>query len=411
MSRIVYISLVAFFLLIYCCAKDDPATPEPEDKGPVAVDKSNPMKIYVHYMPWFETPETNNGNWGQHWTMSTRNPELKDENEIREIASYYYPTIGPYASSDKDVIEYHLLLMKYAGVDGLIIDWYGSHEVYDFPANKINSEAVIDMLDDVGLSFALTYEDWTLNSIVDQGAASTVVDAAIADIDYIENNYFSLDSYIDINGDPLLTVFGPQVLQNSAEWTEVLAGISETPVLLSLWYESGDLGSNGSGEFAWVYEDNTHCENFYRNRVANLDLAIGGAYPGYKDYYLEGGWGDGQGWTIDHNNGATLDATLKMAQDAEIDHMQIITWNDFGEGTMIEPTLEFGFTYLEKLQTFSGTPYTSDEFEYILKQFQLRKSTSDISSSQNALDRSFIHFVKLETEEAKAIIDSLDQIY
>ena len=30
--------------------------------------------------------------------------------------------------------------------------------------------------------------------------------------------------------------------------------------------------------------------------------------------------------------------------------IQIATWNDFSEGTMIEPTREFGFSFLEKIQ-------------------------------------------------------------
>jgi len=415
MKRLLLFFTLTMILAFYGCSKDEDKPDGPDngnpDTGPVPVEKTNPMKIYVHYMPWFETPATNNGSWGQHWTMSTRNPEIVDENGIREIASYYYPVIGPYASSDKDVIEYHLLMMKYAGIDGLIIDWYGSFDVYDFPLNKRNTEAVIDMMDQVGLTFALTYEDWTLNSIVDQGASTGVIEAAKEDMEYVERNYFNLDSYTEINNKPLLTVFGPQVLQEPSQWTEVLSGISKDPALLSLWYELSDLGSNGSGEFAWVYEDNTHCENFYKSRVSTLDIAIGGAYPGFRDYYQDGGWGDGQGWIIDHNEGATFEITLNLAQEAQIEYLQIITWNDFGEGTMIEPTLEFGFQYLENLQSFSGTPYSLDELEYILKQYQLRKSSKGNSSAQNALDHSFDLLRQLKTDEAKSLLDSLDQIY
>ena len=40
-------------------------------------------------------------------------------------AAHYYPKIGPYASNDPDVLEYHFLLMKAAGVTGIILDWYG----------------------------------------------------------------------------------------------------------------------------------------------------------------------------------------------------------------------------------------------------------------------------------------------
>jgi hypothetical protein len=91
--------------------------------NPVPVTKTNSQKVYVHYMPWFETPATSgNGQWGQHWTMANENPNIILANGRREIASYFYPMIGPYDSDDRDVIDYHLLLMKYSGIDGIIID-------------------------------------------------------------------------------------------------------------------------------------------------------------------------------------------------------------------------------------------------------------------------------------------------
>src|ERR1700733_11343385 len=83
----------------------------------VPVPKTNPIPVYVHLMPWFQTPETLGGtNWGFHWTMNDRNPNIIGSNGQREIASYYYPLIGPYDSSDPYVIEYQMLLMKLSGV-------------------------------------------------------------------------------------------------------------------------------------------------------------------------------------------------------------------------------------------------------------------------------------------------------
>ena len=45
----------------------------------MAVTKTNPMKVYMHYMPWFETPATLGGtNWGYHWKFNNRNPNIVD---------------------------------------------------------------------------------------------------------------------------------------------------------------------------------------------------------------------------------------------------------------------------------------------------------------------------------------------
>src|SRR5947209_4058608 len=59
---------------------------------PIPVTKTNPMKVYVHYMPWFTAPEnpgdsvTNFGNgntgafnkWGQHWSKVGANTKHPD---------------------------------------------------------------------------------------------------------------------------------------------------------------------------------------------------------------------------------------------------------------------------------------------------------------------------------------------
>ena len=35
--------------------------------------KENPKKIYVHYLPWFQSKDYD-GYWGQHWTMANTKP-------------------------------------------------------------------------------------------------------------------------------------------------------------------------------------------------------------------------------------------------------------------------------------------------------------------------------------------------
>src|SRR5471032_2609072 len=84
-----------------------------------------PKPVMVHYMPWFVS-QPYSGSWGWHWTMNHFNPNVTNANGEQQIASWYYPLIGPYDSADPAVLEYHVLLMKLAGIDGVIVDWYGS---------------------------------------------------------------------------------------------------------------------------------------------------------------------------------------------------------------------------------------------------------------------------------------------
>jgi hypothetical protein len=393
------------------CSKDDKPgeNTQPENLDPVAITKTNGTKIYMHYMPWFETKESSpDHQWGYHWKMGNKNPDMMDANGRREIASHYYPLIGPYHSGDKDVIENHLLMMKYAGIDGVLIDWYGTYNLNDYRINKENAEQLIDMLDEVGLEYAIVYEDRFLTNIVDAGLAPTIISAAKTDFSYLQNNYFNDANYIKINDKPLLLNFGPITLTQPSDWTSAFSGLNPKPTFLTLWYESADAGANASGEYSWVYQDNTHISNFYANKLPNLDVAIGSAYPGFNDYYQQGGGGAGIGWTIDHNNGATLDATLAMAQNANLKYLQLVTWNDFGEGTMIEPTVEFGYTYVEKIKTFAGVQNAGTWFSEIGRLHDLRKQYKGNSGIQAKLNKAFDYFVSMQPDKAVQILNEID---
>jgi len=75
--------------------------------------------------------------------MDHFDPDTVNVSGERQIASWYYPLIGPYDSSDPAVLEYHVLLMKLAGVDGVIVDWYG---IVRFPGTTgVNNQATLKL--------------------------------------------------------------------------------------------------------------------------------------------------------------------------------------------------------------------------------------------------------------------------
>lgn len=413
MKKYLLLLTLGIGVMIACSSSDSDNAPfvppvVPETLNPVPITKTNDMKIYMHYMPWFETKESSPDNqWGYHWKMGNRNPDNIDGNGRRDIASHFYPLIGPYHSGDKAVIENHLLLMKYAGIDGLLIDWYGTFDHNDYRINKENSEQLIAMLDKVGLSYAIVYEDRFLPDIVNAGLSPSVTAAARTDCNYMQANYFGDPNYIKINSKPLLLNFGPITLNTEAQWTTAFSGLNPKPTFLTLWNESGEAGNNAAGEYAWVYQDNAHLSNFYANNFPNLSLAFGSAYPGFDDFYQEGGGGAAIGWTIPHNNGATLDATLAMAQNAGVDYLQLITWNDFGEGTMLEPTVEFGYSSVEKIKTFAGVQNTGNVFTEIGKLYNLRIQHKNNPAVQAKLDQAFGYFVSMQPGKAVSTLNEI----
>lgn len=377
--------------------------------APVDVVKTNSMKIWVHFMPWFENKETSdNASWGIHWTMANKNPDIVDETGKHEIASHFYPLTGPYASSDKDIIEYQLLLMKYSGIEGLIIDWYGSSDRNDYALNRRNSEAIINTLDKVGLKFAIAYEDRTISEAVSTLLTFDRIAGAQEDMIYIQQNYFAKSNYIKINDQPLLLVFGPTEFHVADEWTQIFSAIPDPkPCFLVLTGKSAEAGENSTGEYIWVDQSSLTAKYGNANKFS---VFMGGAYPGFKDFYGQGGWGSNFPWEIKHNNGDTFKANLQTAKLAKAKYLQLITWNDYGEGTMIEPTQEFEYTMLGHVQEFAGLSYTEAELEKIFEMYMLRKKYSGFTENQKLLDQAFYYLVSLQTDKGFALVDSLKNL-
>jgi hypothetical protein len=418
MKKHYFILLFFINVIIFSCKKSNEAPVTDgggnnEDSGVIVlaakpVSKTNSQKVYVHYMPWFESKSTSpDGNWGSHWAMKNENPDIILSNGNRQIASYFYPMIGPYASSDKDVIDYHTLLMKYAGIDGVIVDWGGSQNVYDYPLNRRNTDSLFKRMPKVGLQFAVCYEDATLRYDYSVAGLDTV-SCAQDDFAYLQTKYFDSGSYIKINNQPLVLCFGPQVLKTPDKWQQTFSLLTTKPKLLSLWYQGDVTGIWGGGEFAWVYADYlTGLQNYYQFRAPGFATAFAAAYPGFKDFYSLGGWGSTL-FILDHNGTSTLQSTLDLAKNSNLSNLQLITWNDFGEGTMIEPTVEFNFSFLETIQQYTGVAYTKTELELIYKWYTLRKKYKGNNAVESKLSQAYYYLVSLDVDNATTIISGIE---
>lgn len=384
------------------------------DISDMDIVKDNPKKVYVHYLPWFQNKDFD-GYWGQHWTMSNQNPDIRKTNNTQQIASYYYPLIGPYSSNDPDLHEYHFLMMKLSGVDGVIFDWYGSKNLHDYGLIKKSTETFINTLEDLGLKFSIMYEDRVAMQAAEQSLSTGIVEAAQEDFTYINEKYFSSPEYIKYNDKNLLFVFGPQYLNTENEWNQVFDVLptENRPDFLTLWAAKDRVGVNATGEFLWVDKDHLLAHEYYYDTYqADNKITVGSSYPGFKSFHTEGGWSDGvNDWVIDFDQGHTFVETLNYTHHELSDFIQIITWNDFGEGTMIEPTQEFGFTYLQILQQYTGVPFTPKDLQIALDLYNTRKDYKDNAQVQYILDRSYKYIKKLKLRRANKILKAIRRFF
>lgn len=308
--------------------------------------RSQPL-ILAHYMPWYVAKPVSRV-WGWHWTMSHFDPD-KEVDGRRAIASHFYPLIGPYDSGDEDVLEYHLLLMKLAGIDGVIVDWYGQAKLYDYPILHHNTQRLVKQVERLGMKVVICYEDQTIPALVKAGKvrAEDRVAHAVAEIDWLADNWFTLDSYVQLDGRPVLLSFGHAGLTND-EWSQCL-----TKLKLPVSYFSEHFRRDGAqGGFDWpIPKEGLQATERFRKSAAAWSHSIPVAFPRFVDIYQEAKLHDSYG-RIEDKDGTTFKVTLEQALTSHSRIVQLATWNDWGEGTNIEPCREFGYRDLEIVQDF-----------------------------------------------------------
>lgn len=369
-------------------------------------------------MPWFQS-KPHRGYWGWHWTMGALNPDQVGPDGRRSIATHYYPLIGAYDSADPDVLEYHALLMKIAGIDGVIIDWYGVASLWDYPDIHAASRDLYSALADKGLVFAVCYEDQSLGHLISQGVItqSGAVAQAERDMNALRDLWVAGGSYVMDAGRPLILNFGPQHLYSATEWNQAFSGFSKSPAFLTL---NNPVSGATAGTYPWppmwqsengvlsTSKLNAYLDGHYAS-AAGADVRMGSAFPGFHDYYAQAGLHATYGY-LDSRNGATMSETLEKAVSSGSEYVQLVTWNDFGEGTTIEPTREYGYQYLEQIQQtviqLRTLPYHAVDLELPLRIFELRKA----GAATDELDLAVAYLSAGDPSSARTVLENLSNL-
>jgi hypothetical protein len=78
--------------------------------------------VAIFYYPWYGTPR-HDGAW-QHWNQNGHRPP-------RDVYSSYFPAGGPYSSDDRSVVDRQMAEIAAAGVDEVVISWWGRGSAED----------------------------------------------------------------------------------------------------------------------------------------------------------------------------------------------------------------------------------------------------------------------------------------
>jgi hypothetical protein len=373
--------------------------------------------LLMHYMPWYETPAVR-GQWGSHWTGPNQehDPAALDDNGLPDIWSKFHPLIGLYDSTDPEALECQLLQMKLAGVNGVIADWYSIHPPADYPAIHEATKAMFDACGKFGMKFAACYEDRTLELLVNWGKiAPGEVPAQLAEnLQWAADEWFSAPQYFQFEGRPLLLNFGPIYVKDDDVWTGAINACDPRPAFFALHHLWQDVGADGG--FSWVHTEPFDGEpgeevivqrltDTHNYRSSDPLKSIPSVYPGFEDVY------ETSLHNLGRREGRTMRETLKAAMEGPWPVAQLVTWNDYGEGTVIEPTHEDGYSALEAIQDArrkelgDAFTFTAEDLRLPARLLALRKAGN---ASKQELDRISGLLRAGQCREAKELLNRLD---
>jgi len=369
MGRLFAIVVVLISLGIAATASSDETRNLPKVQSPLM--KKSGKILLAHFMISFATPEKS-GRW-----MGWNQMKTGDEPAPK-------PIIGCYDMTDPALVEYHCQLMKMAGIDGAVFDLgffrdptaaNPRHALFAVRAMRAYARG----LKKYGLKCMVVFEEkshWIWNKQL--RTRGQTVAAALNDLD----QWLRLlgDVYITIGKRKVVGVFryaydtpdrgvaslSPKEL---ARWKK---GKKTKPILLSQAYHSGYRGimngffewpticGKGRGSFARfnsladeirIWSDQTRA-TYFNLKYRQCDLVIGGVWPGFDDQPCQG-WGLGSR-KIPREDGRVYNYHWQRVIAADYPVVQIATWNDWFEGTTIEPSDAYGYQYLEMTRNLAG---------------------------------------------------------
>jgi glycoprotein endo-alpha-1,2-mannosidase len=313
------------------------------------------LVLAVHY-PWYGTPTGPAGRWW-HWNharlgmpepariLGFHDPRRSVAPGRLDLGATHYPEDGPYDSRDPARIRIQLGQARAAGLDGLAVSWWG-HEREEAQGLA----ALFRHAGEAGLVLAPYYETGGLRR---RGALGVA-----ADLEVLLDRHGSEPAWLRVGGAPVVFVYASHRLRPAA-WDVVRARLRASGRRLFL------VADVRSPEWlaerpAWLSRFDalhvyTPVEFLARRRdlaqtygaLAALARAAGRPFvpavaPGYDDRRVRE-----PGLVIERADGATYEQSWRAALSVDPAWVLVSSWNEWHEGSEIEPSVEHGRRYLE----------------------------------------------------------------
>lgn len=311
-----------------------------------------PVDVIAYYYPWYH-----GGDWSRHPYVGT-------------------PVLGEYGTDDPDAARLHIAWCVEAGIDGLCVSWWGEGSQTDQHLQA--GLLAADNADDI--TFCIYYESLKLDGLDGEHDVSVdfahpaVMTQMIEDFRYLKETYFERGNYYTIDGRPVVGLYVTRVFVGfSAEHADRLREAVGVEVFLigdEVYYgpqDSPDTARHGPGVFDAVSAYNMHTDPRINDGEPAWDYMQREAWPVYRNWAQ-----DEHVWFMpkvmpsyedfrghDSLAGSAEGFGLMLASAAEMAAgdpagsrgvVFITSFNEWWEGSTIEPAEEYGTSYLDAIR-------------------------------------------------------------
>jgi glycoprotein endo-alpha-1,2-mannosidase len=309
--------------------------------------KATRPEVLAFYYGWYGNPQIS-GEW-RHW----KNVDPANE-RIEGVTDF--PADGAYDSHDPAIVDRQAETARAVGITGFIASWWGRDSFEDRGMPRLLAAAGKHKL-----TVSAYYE-----KISGEDAASRIT-AAVGDIDYLLGRYGSDKAWLRAAGKPVLFVYGRALHELSpADWQEVLAQVrrdnQQGVVLIA---DSMDSRFVAAFDGASTYNITGQTQHKSPPEIrawarAAYPKMVAAAGPGkISTVTIIPGCDDRNVGrppprpVTDRWDGETYRVLWQEAIAAAPDYVLITSWNEWHEGSEIEPSVEYGSRILDETAAFS----------------------------------------------------------
>ncbi len=335
--------------------------------------------VAAHYAPWFDRPE--DGSAGG-WSFKLGN---------RTVRHAYTPLLGYYSNFDPNVLSQHISWAKRYGINTFMIEWCGvpKWDFYETLDPQVRSFLSNPDFPEIDFFFVYSIISGLRRPTEETFGPVDFNDRKIrkkflADFKYAADAYLARPNYLKIKKRPVVYLWAVYLAEGAFKRAvKHLRKIVKSRSGMDIYIIAEEVGWNTTPvvsrtalfdavmPYAMVKAEGKPPANYalqdsideiisqYRywyNVSEDLGLDfIPGVFPGFDTV--------GSLWCYDENFIRTVPIIKRSPKsfrgfivkarqyvDPDVNMLYITSWSEWNEGTNIEPSKEFGFTYLKTLK-------------------------------------------------------------